>query len=194
MWRAVRRGPHLISTTLIPIGVPRAPGQPEQWLTTPQLWMIPALQLSMHQAEKAQHNVESYMCKRACAPLYCTDAKCLNKLADQAAGSSHFLSACYKLAFGLNGAGDALKVGTPSTAQPDLLQEQTFKMRINFGAEGGTEEEEQQWNPLPLCAENRHVIKRRRKTGIMLTQTHTHEKPWHASAQSAILMCGSKRE
>lgn len=30
MWRAVRRGPHLISTTLIPTGVPRAPGQPEQ--------------------------------------------------------------------------------------------------------------------------------------------------------------------
>lgn len=30
MQRAVRRGPHLISTTLIPTGVPGAPGQPKQ--------------------------------------------------------------------------------------------------------------------------------------------------------------------
>lgn len=30
MWRAVRQGPHLISATLIPTGVPGAPGQPKQ--------------------------------------------------------------------------------------------------------------------------------------------------------------------
>lgn len=63
-----------------------------------------------------------------------------------------------------------------SPPRPDLRQEQTFKMRINFGAGGGTEEEEPLWNPLPLCAENRQVIKRRRKTGIVLTQTHMHAR------------------
>lgn len=30
MWRAMQRGPHLISATLIPTGVPGAPGQPQK--------------------------------------------------------------------------------------------------------------------------------------------------------------------
>lgn len=56
--------------------------------------------------------------------------------------SSLFLFVCYKLAFGLNGARDTLKAGREDylSPGPDLLPEQTFKMRINFvGAGTGRE-------------------------------------------------------
>lgn len=64
--------------------------------------------------------------------LYTGSRKCPNKSAKQT--PALFLFVCYKLAFGLNGARDALKARREDylSPGPDLLPEQTFKMRINF--------------------------------------------------------------
>lgn len=79
-----------------------------------------------------------------------------------------------------------------SLTWPDLLPEQTFKMRINF--RWG-----KQKNPLPLFSQTRRISKQRVKTGTckcvhIHKHTHTRTKPEHASVQSAILMCESESE
>lgn len=68
-------------------------------------------------------------------------------------------------------------------------------MRINFGAGGGGGGAAVKSSGTVFGEQARYQNGEEQKTDIMLkhTQTHphTHEKPWHASAQSVILMCGS---
>lgn len=71
-----------------------------------------------------------------------------------------------------------------SLTWPDLLPEQTFKMRINFGVGVGgvvvvVEGKKRQRNPLPLFSETRRISKQGVKTGTgtsVQAHTNTHKK------------------
>lgn len=67
-----------------------------------------------------------------------------------------------------------------SLTWPDLLPEQTFKMRINFGGEGG---KRHQRNPLPLFSETRRISKQGVKT---CTSTHTYTQHKALACQCTI--------
>lgn len=111
---------------------------------------------------------------RRYTPLYRICTKCPNKPSNQAAGSSLFLFVCYKLAFGLNGAWDALKARREDNLSPGLICYQSRRLKwvllfffIFFGRggnEGGMEGKKEHQSPLPLFSETRGISKQAVKT------------------------------